>query len=286
MFGVGRESYYALYWRKRGRLPEGVGRGVEDERIFWGQELEPAIARGFAKMTGWRVQKVRRYIQNPRVPGMGASADYEVVAHEDGPGFVEIKAVDRTIFLDWPESRRPELLEMEEVDGTWTWRPPRHEPPLNFQLQLQHQLACTSRAWGALAVLIGGNTLQPYRFLRHEGTINRIEEAVTEFWRRVREDDPPPVDWDVDAATVCALHSAVDAGKVVDLRDDDDANRLAREYLAGRVLEGVGGDVKLKAKAKLMMKMGDAQVALFEDLIEAKRTGAGWRLDKRRRTRR
>lgn len=71
---------FELWHRKAGSLPDPDL--TDNERVFWGQTLEPAIAMGVAKVTGWNIRKVRRYIAHPTVPGFGGSLDYEVVAHD------------------------------------------------------------------------------------------------------------------------------------------------------------------------------------------------------------
>ena len=62
---------FELWHKKMGNLPEPDF--SDNERMFWGTILEPAIATGVAKKTGWTVRKVRRYLSNPEC-GLGGSS--------------------------------------------------------------------------------------------------------------------------------------------------------------------------------------------------------------------
>jgi hypothetical protein len=117
-----------LYLRKRGELPEPDLSTYEPVR--WGQVRETAVGQAVGERMGWSVRKVRRYVTHPAVAGMGCSLDFEIVNHRRGAGVLEIKTVDRLAFRDWEGGR----------------------PPIHYELQLQHQLACTRRGWGAIGV--------------------------------------------------------------------------------------------------------------------------------------
>src|ERR1700689_4565543 len=78
LFGEhGRITPFELWQRKAGNVPEP--NLSDNERVFWGQILEPAIARGVAEKTKWNVRKVHRYHSLLPELGIGASLDYEVV---------------------------------------------------------------------------------------------------------------------------------------------------------------------------------------------------------------
>lgn len=209
-----------------------------NDRVFWGQTLEPAVAVGVANDKGWRVRKVHRYIKHPTIEGMGASLDYEVVGDPRGAGVLEIKTVDWLEFRHWP-------------DGL---------PPIHYQLQLQHQLACTGRAWGAVGVLIGGNRLEVFEFKRHGGAIAKIETAVREFWESVREGKPPAPDFEADLATISALYSDAD-GEAIDMREDNYLASLCADYAAASEQEGQAKRAKDAAKAEILTKIGNAPKA-------------------------
>lgn len=244
---------FELWHIKRGALPAP---GLDDsDRVFWGQVLEPAVAQGAAALRGWRVRRVHRYSPHPRIAGMGASLDYEIVAHERGAGCLEIKNVDRLVYRDTWE------------DG---------EPPLHIELQLQHQLACTGRSWGAIAALIGGNDLKVFERERRPKTIERIEAAIALFWASIEAGREPKPDFVADAAAIAALHRDATTGKVEDMTGDNRLAELCALYRAAADAEKVAGEAKDAAKAEMLTKIADAErVICGPHTISAKTVAGG-----------
>lgn len=243
---------FELWHIKAGNLPRPDL--DDDERVFWGTVLEPAVALGVAKRTGWNIRKVRRYLVSDTVPGMGASLDYEIVAHERGPGVLEIKTVDSLQFRTWD-------------DG---------ELPLHYELQLQHQLAVTGRSWGCVGVLIGGNALRLYERERRPKTIAKIEKAVAAFWQSIAEAKPPQPDFATDAEAIAALYQSVIDGKVIDLTGDNRLPELCAAYQAAAKDEKEAAARKEAAKAEILTKIGDAEIAICGDFkISAKTVSGG-----------
>jgi predicted phage-related endonuclease len=185
--------------------------------------------------TGWNLRKVHRHIVHPKTPQFGGHLDYEVVAHDKGPGVVEIKTVDRMIFRDWPEG----------------------EPPIHYQLQLQSYLAITGRAWGALVALVGGNDLKIWEFDARPKTIEKIESAVAEFWRDVTDKREPKPDFLADAKAISALHSDAGGG-IADLAGDNRIPELCANYLAAAADEKDAAERKAAAKSEILTKIGVA----------------------------
>lgn len=224
-----------LYLRKRGELPEPDLSAHEP--ALWGLALEDAIGREIGERTGWAVRKVRRYVTHPAVPGMGCSIDFEIVNHRRGGGILEVKTVDRLAFRNWQGGR----------------------PPIHYELQLQHQLACSRRDWGAIGVLVGGNELRITPYERHAGAIERIEREVPVFWREVAEGRAPRPDYQADLATLCALHRHAARGSFLDLRQSGRARRLCEEYMAAAEAERAARQRREAAKAELLDLIRDAE---------------------------
>lgn len=245
-------TLFELWHIKAGNLPAPDLSG--SDRIFWGTVLEPAVAEGAAAMKGWKVRKVHRYSVHPRIPGMGASLDYEIVAHEHGPGCLEIKNVDWIVYRDTWE------------DG---------EAPLHIELQLQHQMACTSRSWGAIAALIGGNDLRVIERPRRLKTIEKIETAVAAFWQSIEAGTPPKPDFQADGATLSALYRDSIGGKVVDLSTDNRLADLCAIYKASGAAESAAEKEKAAAKAEMLEKIGDAERAICGPYSISAKTVAG-----------
>lgn len=228
-------SRFELWNRKAGRVAEPVM--SDNERVFWGTILEPAIAQGVATKTGWNVRKVHRYHSMIPALGLGGSLDYEIVAHHKGPGILEIKTADWLIARGWE-------------DG---------EPPLSYELQVQAYLACTGRAWGCMAVLIGGNELRLFEYERRQKTIDIISAEVAAFWLSIRENKPPPPDYTQDGVTIGKLYASVALGKSVDMSDSNRLPELIDDYQRGAALEKEGAALKEASKAEILPLIGDAE---------------------------
>jgi len=229
-----------LYLRKRGELPAPDLSG--NEAVRWGQYLEPAIGQGVAERMGWTVRKVHRYVTHPQVEGMGCSLDFEVVSNQRGAGILEVKTVDRFVFGNWEGGR----------------------PPIHYELQLQHQLACTGRLWGAIGVLVGGNELRVVPYERHAGAIQRIEREVPIFWREVMEGRPPKASYESDLKTLCALYRHATRGSFLDLRRNDRAREIADAYAAACEAERAAKARRDAAKAELLELIGTAETVWID----------------------
>ena len=243
---------FELWHIKRGSLP--APDISEGDRIFWGTILEPAVAAGVAKLRGWQIRNVLRYTAHRTVAGMGASLDYEIVAHERGPGCLEIKNVDRLVYRDAWE------------DG---------EPPLHIELQLQHQLACTGRAWGAIAALVGGNDLKVFERERRPKTIERIEVAVAAFWASIEAGREPKPDFAADAAAIAALYRDATAGSVEDMTGDNRLADLCATYREAAAAEKAADEAKAAARAEILTKIGGAEKVICGRFTISAKTVAG-----------
>ncbi len=232
---------FELFHRKKGNVPEPDLSG--NDRVFFGQLLEPAIAAGVAqKNPDWTVRKVRRYLSNPDI-GIGGSPDYEIIGVPSrGPGILEIKTADWLIAKGWEDNT----------------------PPTSYLLQIQHYLSLTNWSWGCMAVLIGGNELRMFEYSRRDTTIKIIEDRVAEFWRNIRDGVEPKPDFAKDAGTISALYSSVSDGKTVDLSGSNRLPELIQTYRGASEQEKAAKDAKEASKAEILTLVGDAEVALCD----------------------
>lgn len=209
-----------------------------NKRTRYGQKLEAVIAECVAEETGWEVieEPTANYYSNDRVNGMGATPDRLVRAADcEDLGVLEIKNVDRIQFnKDWKE-----------------------EPPIYYQLQLQHQLACTGLKWGAIAVMVGGNDLRVYTFDSHDGTIGKIEDAVRAFWQSIKDQSPPPPVEANDYDVVRALFSTA-RDEVVDLSSDNELPMICAELCTIAPQRGDLEKREKSLKAQILAKVGSA----------------------------
>jgi len=233
---------FELWHRKKGNLPEDDL--SDNDRVFWGTVLEPAIGAGISERTGWPLQKVHRYAQHPSIAGMGASPDFEILDHPRGRGLVQVKNIDGLVFRQaWEDGK----------------------PPIYYQLQLQHELACTGYSWGALGVLIGGNKLEIFDYPRHEPTISKLEREVASFWQSIAANDEPHPDFERDLDTIRILFGSSQPGKVADLTDNARLTELCQLYKAAGADEKSAAGRKDAVKAEILTIIGDAEIAFAQD---------------------
>lgn len=236
---------YALWHAKAGIVPP---ENVDNPRTQWGLRLEEAIAAGAAERGGWQVQPGQYASRD----GLGATLDRIIAepgeeereAGMTGPGVLELKN------SDWLSHRR-------------TWG---DEPPLHILLQLQAQLLATGFAWGAIAVLVGGNDLRIHRYRPRPIIQAEIAKRVAAFWASVRAGKRPDADGSASTFRVIReLHPDVDE-EPADLSEDNEAPVLASEFLAlGKKRKEIEKQ-EAEVKAQLFAKLGDhrwAKIAGF-----------------------
>lgn len=167
-------SPLSLFYEKRGEGP--VSQGQEFARRL-GLELEDPLARLYTGETGKRFVRPAPGTfwldQHPTKPHMLASVDGDAQSGDvdelDATGEIKTAAISKA--------------------ALW-----RDEPPIDYIVQVQHQLACTGKDMAVLVGLIGGVSLRYAYIKRDPEFIAMLEAAIDEFWRRVQLNDPPPAD--------------------------------------------------------------------------------------------
>lgn len=239
LFGLSPYSTeYELWHEKSGKQPGAI---EENERMTWGKRLEPVIARGVAEDHGWTVRAMNRYVTLNQ-SRMGSSFDFEIVAHDKGPGILEVKNVDYVQFK-----------------ATWTeYDDGFIEAPPHIEIQLQHQLHVVGRSWGVIVVLIGGNTPIVLIRDRDEDVGQSIERKIMAFWSSVDEGKEPEPDFARDASLIMKLNRNANPDSVYGVSEDDHVDSLIRQY---HQANSASKDAKKKAdalKAEIITHIGDA----------------------------
>lgn len=224
-------SRFELWHRKAGNVaaPDLGG----DERVFWGRVLEPAIATGAAMKRGWQIKKPGYCLEAEC--GLGGSPDYIVQSDARGPGILEIKTADRLVYRQWTEG----------------------EPPLGYLIQMQTYLGLSGFAWGAFAILIGGNELVIVEYEPRPKTLALLAAASAEFWASVRSGAEPKADFAADSDTISALYGKAGAG-AVDMTGDNYLAALCAVYKAAGERGKEADEEKKAAKAEILTKIGAA----------------------------
>lgn len=230
---------FALWQQKAGRLPE---EDIQGERLRWGLLLEDAIAQACREMRGWDVQPG---VYATHECGLGATLDRIVMQAEgmEGAGPLEMKNLDTAVFMrSWK-------------DGG--------EPPMHIQLQLQAQLLVTGAQWGAVAALVGGNRLETYIERPRPAIQAEIVKRVAEFWRRVRDDEPPAPDGSDSAFRALVALTPELGSEPADLRDDEEAALLAEEAVKAAEARKEAEKAEKAAKNLLLAKIGAHRWAMI-----------------------
>ena len=182
----------------------------DNQRMFWGRNLESAIARGAAENMGWDIEKFDVYMTNDN--RLGSSFDYKINSPSEGTGILEIKNVDGAAY-------RSKWID----DGT------KIEAPPFIELQLQHQMEVANIDWGYIVALVGGND-QKIIYRKRDREIGKsITKKVKAFWERVKTNTPPEIDYLKDSEYIIkTLNNQADTGVI--LSADEDMDKLIDEY--------------------------------------------------------
>jgi putative phage-type endonuclease len=167
------KSPLALWAEKTGLVePEDIS---EKEYVEWGNILEEPIARKYVQVTGRILIDYGRYyrFQNASMLHMICTIDREIIPtpFRPDPGILSIKTAAAFKSGEWEE-----------------------EPPLMYQVQIQHELCVTGREWGSFAVLIGGQKFRWCDVERNERFCSYLIEKEAIFWDGVIRGIPPQVD--------------------------------------------------------------------------------------------
>jgi putative phage-type endonuclease len=156
-------SAIGVYARKLGLL-EPV---QASEAMLWGQKLEPVIATEVADRLGRPVElwDQSAIIRHPERNWQGCTPDALL---DDGEQIVQIKTTSN--------------------------RDAAEEVPLNYQVQVQHELCVTGASRAYLAILIGGQRLVIHEVEPNERFQQFMVQREQLFWENLLNHQPPPVD--------------------------------------------------------------------------------------------
>ena len=237
-----------------------------NEATGWGDRLEETVLKESCARLGI---KAKLGITTPAIhPTLlleasldgEAEGDYQVI--ENDP--------DRGIYVCGGTQSAPHQIQgslIIELDGPGvleakvTRNRPEDFPALyRGPLQMQGQMMCTGYKWGALMVLYGGVELRIWIMTPHAKTVKAIEDAVTDFDRRLHLPEPEWYD----------LSSGADAAMVYSLGDQEepidlDAEDMAREYIALKDQVKEGQDALELIGAQFQSMMGNHTTARAGD---------------------
>lgn len=234
-----RTEFELWHNKKSGRV-EAI---EPSERMRWGNRLQDAIADGAAQDRGWTARRLNEYARWPEAR-IGSSFDSEVVAPDRGKGLLEIKNVDRSIFLrDWQE------------DGEVVIAPP------HIEMQMQYELLVGGYGWGAIVALVGGNELKvgirEADARVHEQMVSRVDA----FWRSIEAGTPPSPTFPADAEFITKqLYGHAAAGTSIHASIQVEG-LLATYHELGAQIKHLE-ELRDEAKARVLLEIGPVSKVL------------------------
>ncbi|PZR88389.1 MAG: endonuclease [Stutzerimonas stutzeri] len=252
------QTPFGLWSLKSGQTSEDA---EETSAMLRGTLLEPvAIQMLKRERPGWKVDYPLGHYWRHEAVRIGATPDALAIDPDrEGFGAVQIKTVEPRVFRDnWvdPDTRSVEV-------------------PLWIAVQALIEAKLTGASWAAVAVMRVGHGVDfdVVDIPIHEGVWARLVDQVGEFWKRVRDNDPPPADFARDGELLASIY-AQDDGTEVDLSGDNRINTIMAERAELKVQEAAGAAAVKKRKeldTEILAKLGTSRRGRLADgrLIDA-----------------
>ena len=237
-------SMLELWMIKTGRMTSNIDESIEGySPLYWGNTLEPMVAKYYQEHTGNKVRRVNAILQHtdPDKAFMLANLDYAITGNDE-----------------------VQILECKTAGehGAKLWK---HGVPLYVTCQVQHQLAVTGKQAAHICVLLCGHEAKIYKVERDERLIDSIIEHERLFWQYVATDTLPTPDHSESAARALKqLYPTAKPSSKVDLTDDDGANKLFEQLLSYRDYMQELEQRHDQVKHQLQTLITDNEVAVFE----------------------
>lgn len=223
--GVSRfKSPLSLFHEKRSATKDIAPKYAEMAQ--WGRELEDIIAARYAIRTERPIQRTGegKFViqQREDADWMIASCDRYATATVATP--LDDDDEDEDDERDDPGERvlppAGEKIVVEVKNAHFMTKDrwaSETEPPLEYMVQLQHQLAVTGLPWGSLAVLIGGTEFRWADIARNDSFIATLMQREMEFIERVQRNDAPEADGSAATARVLKALYPKENGLAIEL---------------------------------------------------------------------
>lgn len=232
------KSPFQLWAEKVGELEAEDLSG--NEAVEFGIRLERPILEAYSDRTKRPVfiPPNPTVVTHPDRPWMTATPDAWHDDEERLGSLVQVKTCNAFLAREWKD-----------------------EPPLQFQVQVQHEMAVCGRDEATLVVLIGGQRLRYFDCERNDRFIAAMLEREEEFWDLVQRGIPPEIDSSMATAAAIARLHPLDNGQTVTLPED--AVELLEQLDTAKSTIKAAEEMKQSADNKLRMLIGDASVGLL-----------------------
>jgi len=243
LFGISPYmTKFELWHRKKDGKVVTIEKNAD---MVWGLRLQDSIAQGVAEDNNFVIRKMTEYIRDDELK-IGSSFDFEICGEKKG--ILEIKKVRGLIYKDqW----------LENDDGTV-------EAPPHIEIQVQHQLMVSGYEYAYIAAFVGENNVVVVRREQDIAVIEAIRKRVHEFWVSITDNKPPEPDFAQDAEFISKLYGYAEIGKVLDASNDKEFTELAKEHKKFLEEEKAANSGKQSCKAKMLIKIGDAEKVLCD----------------------
>lgn len=191
--------------------------GPDSEPMYWGRELEAVILRRYQRDTGRQLDTEQKLVRSPQHPFMIATPDARA-----SDRLVEVKTAGLQAAKEWGE-------------------PGTDAVPMQYLLQVTHQMIVTGDQLADIAVLIAGSDYRVYQVRLDPELAGMLIEREREFWASVEARTPPQpttlagalARWPKDAGTsVAATADALEAvARLKAVREDIKAREADAEAL-------------------------------------------------------
>jgi len=214
------------------------------EWLEWGLRLEPVILEAYSsrRYSGRYAMRDGRLLRSRAHPWALCTLDAWSAADETSTELV------------MPLELKTDRWGREWDDG----------PPIEYMLQLQHQMLVTGARRASIAVLVGGSQLAWCDVARDEPTIARIIRAGEAFWGCVERREMPATR---DHDALAAVFRESDRGRVVELEGAEWIRRDVQRCEAVAAA-GMAATEKAAIDAAIKRAMGRAEVARLDDGTE------------------
>ena len=237
-------SMLELWMIKTGRMTSNVDESIDGySPLYWGNTLEPMVAKYYQEKTGNKVRRVNAILQHPNSDNhfMLANLDYAVTGSDE-----------------------VQILECKTTGehGAKLWR---DGVPLYVTCQVQHQLAVTGKQAAHICVLLCGHEAKIYKVERDEQLINSILWHERLFWQYVETDTPPTPDHSESAARALKqLYPKPEPSSKIDFKNDESANKLFTKLLEHRSSIQELEERHDQIKHQLQSLIKDNEIAVFD----------------------
>lgn len=190
---------YELWLEKTGRQePTAI---LNDDRLHLRHAHEETISREYMRRKNVKLRRVNQTVFHKRLPFMLCNLDRVIIGQRK---IIECKSSSGFMRGYWGETGSDEA-------------------PIEYLLQVQHQMACAEYEDSDIAALIDIDDYRIFPTPRNEKIIKKIEDACERFWvDHVLADVPPAPTTRGDLKLMYPINN----GDFIELTDSIDANLL------------------------------------------------------------